>query len=253
MGDLKIRSTTYGGGDQSFIVKPQDITEVGCTIDLANFGAARLAEIVAVHGNKIPAGTALAKDAHGLFGPYDPDDAGTNETQTLTVLATGGTYKLTVPGNVDIVDWPDDDEDTVAIAEASTAAAVDAALETILGAGNVAVTGSDGGPFTITFGGDFASMDVPLLVGTSIDLSGAANTATVTAGTGGVDDANDGAGILFDDVPFASGATTGRLSASRIVLGAIYEAKLPFAAATAGTSGRVDAAFKADIPTIAFV
>lgn len=253
MGDLSIRSTTYGGGDQSFIVKPGDITEVGCTLNLANFGATRLAEIVAVHGNKIPAGTALAEDAHGLFGPYDPDDGGTNEVQTLTVTATSGTYELTVPGNTDIVGWPDDDTDTIALAEAGTAAALQAALVTILGTGNVTATGSDGGPYTITFIGDFASTDVPLLVGTSIDLAGGAATAVVTAGTAGVDDANDGAGILFDDVPFAAGATTGKLSASRIVLGAIYESKLPFASSTAGTSGRVDAAFKADIPTIAFV
>ena len=49
--------------------------------------------------------------------------------------------------------------------------------------------------------------------------------------------------LLFDSIP-TRGKVTGNVGASRIVLGAIYEGKLPFP---------VDAGFKTDVPTIAFV
>lgn len=53
-------------------------------------------------------------------------------------------------------------------------------------------------------------------------------------------------GILWDDVTFAAGATTGNIGASRIVFGMVYLAKLPLTASSAGTPGRVDAAGQAD-------
>lgn len=62
------------------------------------------------------------------------------------------------------------------------------------------------------------------------------------------------AGILWDDIPFTAGATTGNLGAARIVFGMVYEAKLPLAAAAAGTAGKIDTAAKADTAVkIAFV
>lgn len=124
--DISTTTTAYGpDSTQGGIVKPQDITEVGCTLDLALFPDAA--------DGSIPALTPLAKvTASGLYGPYDN-------------AATGGREVF--------------------------------------------------------------------------------------------------AGLLFDTIP-TRGKTTGNVGASRIVLGAIYEAKLP---------SPIDSAAKADMPTIAFV
>lgn len=103
-----------------------------------------------------------------------PTYTGTNETQTLTVTATSGTFTLTFAGQT-----------TAAIAEDANSATVQAALLLLsnLDSGDVVVTGD--GPHTITFGGRYAGINVPLMVGTSVDLAGGAATATVTAGTAG--------------------------------------------------------------------
>lgn len=115
-----------------------------------------------------------------------PNYVGTNETQTITVTATSGTFTLTFNGQT-----------TAPIAEAATAAAVQAALEALsnIDPGDVVVTGADGGPFTATFGGRYAGVNVPLMVGASVNLAGGAATAVVTAGTaggGGVGTGNTG-------------------------------------------------------------
>jgi len=62
--------------------------------------------------------------------------------QTLTIDATGGTFTLAYKGSAP----------TSAIAENAAAATVQTALEglTTIGTGNVTVTGSAGGPYTIT-------------------------------------------------------------------------------------------------------
>lgn len=105
-----------------------------------------------------------------------PTYVGTNETQTITIDATGGTFTLTFAGQT-----------TAAIAEAATAAAVTAALVALsnLDSGDVVVTGSDGGPFTATFGGRYAGINVPLMTASGASLTGGAGTAVVTAGTAG--------------------------------------------------------------------
>jgi len=60
--------------------------------------------------------------------------------QTVTVTGTGGTYKLAVRS------VPTDD-----IAFDALAAAVETALEAVVGSGNVAVSGDAGGPYTVDF------------------------------------------------------------------------------------------------------
>ncbi|MGH9910365.1 MAG: hypothetical protein ACRD32_06960, partial [Nitrososphaerales archaeon] len=89
--------------------------------------------------------------------------------QTLTVDATGGTFTLTYKGQT-----------TAAIAEAATAAAVDAALELLstIGTGGVVVTGSAGGPYTITLSD---SLGIHELITTDATLlTGGAGTAVIT-------------------------------------------------------------------------
>lgn len=101
-----------------------------------------------------------------------------NEVQTLTVDATGGTFALTFDG-----------EKTAAIAEAASAATLQAALETLsnIQPGDVVVAGSAGGPWTITFGGQWAGKDVPAIVTDPALLTGGAGTAVITTTTAGVD------------------------------------------------------------------
>ncbi len=62
--DLAVRTETHGpDSNQGFIVKPSDITEVGCTLDLAETTA---------DGDYVIAGTPLGgPTAAGLFGDYD--------------------------------------------------------------------------------------------------------------------------------------------------------------------------------------
>lgn len=66
------------------------------------------------------------------------------QTVTLVGTVTGGTFRMTYDG-----------QSTSALAYNASAATVDAALEALstIGTGNVAVTGSAGGPYTVTFGG----------------------------------------------------------------------------------------------------
>ena len=81
---------------------------------------------------------------------------------------TGGTFTLTSGAST-----------TVAIAYNASAATVQAALVTILGGGNVVVTGAPGGPWTVTFAGALSGLQ-PLLIGSS------SLTTTPTGGLTGV-------------------------------------------------------------------
>jgi hypothetical protein len=101
------------------------------------------------------------------------------EVQTVTIgaEATGGTFKLSFRG-----------EQTAAIAHNAAAAAVDAALEALasIGAGNVAVTGDAGGPYTVTFGGALAGEALPLLVLSENKLDGEGADVTIVETTAGI-------------------------------------------------------------------
>jgi hypothetical protein len=121
---------------------------------------------------------------------------GTDEVQTLTVTASGGTYRLSFEGF-----W------TAPLAVGSAAAAIQAALTALpsVGAGGIAVTGA--GPFTLTFGGNLARKAVSTI---GVDASQATGgTVTVVETTPGVDATHRGApagGLLLD-----IGSTTKRL------------------------------------------
>lgn len=77
-----------------------------------------------------------------------------NEVQTLTVTANGGTYTLNYDGQV-----------TTDIAYNASAATIQTALRALsnIGATDVTVTGSAGGPYTITFLNALAATDVVLI------------------------------------------------------------------------------------------
>lgn len=113
------------------------------------------------------------------FGNNETIDAGTNEVQTLTegTPMTAGTYTLGFRGQT-----------TSAIAYNATAATIQSALEALLsiGVGNVAVTGGpvDTTPATITFQGQLAGQDVPVLTSVQTSLTGTFTHGTTTPGTG---------------------------------------------------------------------
>ena len=99
------------------------------------------------------------------------DLIGTNEVQTETVTATGGTRTLSFAGQV-----------TTALAYNANAATIQAALEALsnVDPGDVAVSGT--GPYVYTFGGQYGGRDVPpIIVGTG-SLTGGSSTMAQTSG-----------------------------------------------------------------------
>lgn len=94
------------------------------------------------------------------------------QTLTFTAPATAGTYTLSYQGTP-----------TTALAFGALAPAIQTALQTVVGAGNVLVTGSAGGPFTITFAGDLANTNVQQLVPNNASLTG--GPAVITTATPG--------------------------------------------------------------------
>ena len=170
----------------------------------------------------VPSGVALGKiTATGLYGPYGGN---TNEVQTLTVDATSGTYTLTFDG-----------ETTAAIAEAATAAAVQSALEALsnINAGDVVVAGSAGGPYTITFTGQYAGVNVPLITATDVDLAGGGDTVGVVQTNAGGSAVSDGRETFVGHLAFTknlngtTAGTAGDVGAALLRHGQIIVAKLP--------------------------
>lgn len=110
-----------------------------------------------------------------------PSGSGTNEVQSVTITGspTGGTFSLTFG-----------DDSTTALAFNATASAVQTALQALptIGAGNATVSGSAGGPYTVTFAGALADENVPALTATGTLTGGTSpgiTVATVTPGAAG--------------------------------------------------------------------
>lgn len=106
-------------------------------------------------------------------------DTITDEVQTLTVTGapTGGTFTVTYSGQT-----------TGNIAYNASAATVQTALEALsnIGAGEAVVTGSAGGPWTVTFAGTLADTNVDAMTTDAALLTGGTTpdvvVATSTAG-----------------------------------------------------------------------
>lgn len=166
----------------------------------------------------IPSGTPLGKiTASGLYAPY----AGTtDEVQTVTEGGSGLTsFTLTYSGQT-----------TGSIAAAATAATVQTALEALsnIAVGDVTVTGSTSGPYTVTFGGALADTNVAQMTATPTGGTGTVTVATQTAG--GADAASDGTEVcgclLFSSVKVP---TTGDVAGAGLVHGSVSLSRLPFA------------------------
>lgn len=164
------------------------VKRVGITIDSTVIPAD-------ASGNKVvKAGTFMAKiTASGKYGPYG---GLTTEVQTLTEGGSGLTsFTLTFGGAT-----------TGSILAAATAAQVQAALEALpnLDVGDVVVTGSAGGPYTVKFQGEWQGKDVPQLTTTPTGGTGTVTAATTTAGGASVSDGreapDDVSGYLLESV-----------------------------------------------------
>jgi trimeric autotransporter adhesin len=92
--------------------------------------------------------------------------------QVVTIAATGGTFRLTYSGQA-----------TGPLAASAPAPELQAALEALgrVGAGNVAVSGPDGGPFELRFGGALAGRDIAVVEPDASELDGSAEVTTTVA------------------------------------------------------------------------
>ena len=108
--------------------------------------------------------------------------AGTAEVQTLTASGTvsGGTYTLSFMGEV-----------TSSLAYNANTATIQAALDALVNvaSGDIVVGGGTlpGTPATFTFGGQYASADVPLIVVNGASLTGSTPAYTMTETTPGAE------------------------------------------------------------------
>ncbi|WP_280393054.1 hypothetical protein [Nocardia wallacei] len=199
----------------------------------------------------------------------------TNEVQTVTVTGgpTGGTFTLTYSGQT-----------TSAIAYNASASTVQTAIAALsnVGSGNVAVTGSNGGPYTVTFQGTLGSKNVAQMTATSSLTGGTTPGVTVATSTAGVtghypngyipsgcavgkvtatglfgpydDSASDGRqtcyGLTMGDVTVVrqNGSTASKVGTGAFVRGAVNTGWLPFQSGP----GSIDANAKTDLPTIRF-
>jgi NHL repeat len=120
--------------------------------------------------------------AYGESSPSSAPLNAVNEVESVTVAATGGVFTLAFKG-----------EASVEIALNATAAEIQAALEAIpaLGAGQVAVSGEPGGPWSVEFTGARADENVPELIANPGALTGPEPSAVVATTTPGFS--------LFDD------------------------------------------------------
>lgn len=171
----------------------------------------------------MPAGVAVA-EVGGVLIPF----AGANEVQTVTITGTpsGGTFTLTFDG-----------ETTAAIVYNPTASAVQAALEALsnLDPGDVIVSGSTGGPFTVTFGGKRGGRNVTQLTSTPSLTGGSTPSvthATTTGGGAGAAGADKLFGFLaHPEVLLRDNGTVSDVAAVAVIVDAtINPSRLPVAA-----------------------
>jgi hypothetical protein len=118
--------------------------------------------------------------AYFLSAAAAPTGTAQNEVQTLTVNATGGTFTLSF-------DFEGLTGTTSAIAFGANAATVQAALEALrsIKEGNVVCAGTLAGGMTITFQGDLAKANVPLITSNAALLTGGTGTAVIVQTTAG--------------------------------------------------------------------
>jgi hypothetical protein len=151
-------------------------------------------------------------NAGGVPYFYPADITSAVQFLGFTGIATGGTFTLTTAAPLPV-------GTTAPIPYDATAGAVQGALEAVIGAGNVAVTGGplDGAAVTITFQGAYAGVAIPDLVATN-NLTGPLGVnpgiSISTATVGGVQIAP----TLITDTPNSAAALTGNNAVVRVII-----------------------------------
>lgn len=151
------------------------------------------------------AGTVLSKRPDNTYERFTnaTSVSAANEVQrvTLTGPPNGGTFALGFRGAA-----------TGQLAYNITAGNLQTALQALstIGSGNATVSGSAGGPYTVTFASALAATDVPALAADGSQLQSAGGNAdvqvdVVTRGSA-AEATQNVAGILFDTVEFADGS-----------------------------------------------
>lgn len=130
-------------------------------------------------GSPFDAGVSVGFGADNKLHALASAGTPTNEVVTLTKTGspTGGDFKLTFGG-----------DETAAIAHNASAATVQAALEALdsIGEDNVSVSGSAGGPWTVTFVGALAGENVGAITLTDNDLTGGSTpSVSISVGVAG--------------------------------------------------------------------
>lgn len=222
--DLTLRTESWGTDDKSWLGSRHGIGEcTSVTLDTSAFTPS-----IHYPDGYFKSGTALAKiTATGLYGPYSVTD----EVQTLTVGGSGLTsFTITYSGQT-----------TASLAANATAAQVQTALENLsnIGVGDVTVTGSAGGPWTVTFGGALADTNVAAMTTTPTGGTGVVTVATPTGGgTEGAGGLEVLAGFLYAPVP-APAATTTDVVGAMLDHGKVVNSRLPM---PIDANGRADVA-----------
>lgn len=233
MTDISVATVSYQVDKRAWLLSPHGTdpgTTPSITLDVSAFTPS-----VHYPNGFIPSGTPLAKiTATGLYGPYSVTD----EVQTITQGGSGLTsYTLTFSGQT-----------TASIAQAATAGQVQSALEALsnIGAGNVVVTGSAGGPYTVSFQGALADTNVAQMTSTPTGGTGTVTVATTTGGgTEGVGGLETAAGLLFAAVKVPNTADTSKdVGGAMLVHGFVKLSRLPFT---------LDANGQSDLKLIHFV
>lgn len=201
MTDISVTTTSYQVEDRSWLMGPHGVgpgDNESITLDVSAFTAN-----THYPNGYIKSGEPLARVASGLYVPYELD----NESASIAVDATGGTFTITVEGVA-----------TAAIAFNALASAVQTALELLPGIapGDVTVTGGPGAaggltPYVITWGGRYSGVNAPNFTTAAGSLTGGAATAAVTTTAGGGETPvgeGTGKGLLFSSVKVPNTAVT---------------------------------------------
>lgn len=148
----------------------------GITVDWLNSISAVGSDTTLIDGSIIRNGNKYIR-----YGQIMCKITGATNTATIGGSPTGGTFTLTIA-----TDYPNPgspSQTTTALAYNASAATVQAALVALtnVGANNVTVSGSAGGPYTITFGEILGTV---VVTGSAASLTGGTPTLTIGASLG---------------------------------------------------------------------
>ena len=159
------------------------------TIAGATSGAFTLTARTAVFQGDLEAGSSIFSHAERLSGLLNLGDAlsGHGLTPGTTLSGNSGPYELSSLPTASTATTLTATETTGSIPYEATPEELQAALEALpgIGAGNVTVTGSPGGPYTIEFKGELAGLEVPTLGADSSGLAPAGEATLTTSTEGG--------------------------------------------------------------------